>query len=64
MKNMIKQFYTEGFATTFYVKPVKYLNKKIENKKIVKFLSILIKIFYTIIVLLLAGIIFYKKWSL
>lgn len=61
MKEAKKQFYNEGFATLFYKKPVSYLYKKIKNKKIVKFLSILIKIFYTLLVILLAGFILYKK---
>ncbi|MGM9878240.1 MAG: hypothetical protein ACI33S_06310 [Bacilli bacterium] len=49
MKNLIEQFYNEGFATTFYKKPVKYINKKIKNKTLVKILSILIKVLYTVI---------------
>ena len=31
LKDYIKQFYTEGFATTFYQKPTKYVNKKIKT---------------------------------
>ena len=30
MKNYIYQFYNEGFATTFYLKPVNYLKKNIQ----------------------------------
>ncbi len=63
MKEYLKQFYSEGLATTFYTKPVNYLKKKIKNKKIVNFLANLIKILYTILVLLLAGYILYKKLS-
>ena len=63
MKEYLKQFYNEGFATIFYQKPINYLKKKIKNKKIVKFLSILIKLFYTILVLLFAGYVLYKKLS-
>ena len=33
MKNYIYQFYNEGFATTFYLKPVNYLKKNIRNNK-------------------------------
>lgn len=61
MKEYIKQFYNEGFATLFYKKPVEYLDKKIKNKKIVKFLSMCIKIIYTLLVLLFAGYVLYKK---
>lgn len=61
MKEAKKQFYNEGFATLFYKKPISYLDKKIKNKKIVKFISILIKIIYTVLILSLAGYILYKK---
>ncbi len=61
MKEAIRQFYNEGFATLFYKKPVSYLDKKIKNKKVVKFISILIKIIYTILILALAVYILYKK---
>ena len=44
MKEYIRQFYNEGFATTFIKKPVKFLKKHIKNEKIVKILTILIKI--------------------
>lgn len=63
MKDYLKQFYNEGLATTFYMKPVNFLKKRIENKKVVKFLSMLIKILYTMLVLLLAGYILYRKLS-
>ena len=49
LKDYIKQFYTEGFATTFYQKPTKYVNKKIKNKKCSNFINTLIKIVYTIV---------------
>ena len=61
MREYIKQLYTEGFATTFYLKPINYLDKHIKNKKIVKFLSICIKIIYTLVVLLFAGYVLYSK---
>lgn len=61
MKEYLKQFYTDGFATTFYTKPINFLNKKIKNKKVVKFLSFLIKILYTIIVLAFAVYYLYIK---
>ena len=61
MKEAKKQFYNEGFATLFIKKPIKYLDEHIKNKALVKFLSILIKIIYTLLVLFLAGFILYKK---
>ena len=61
MKEAKKQFYNEGFATLFYKKPISFIDKKIKNKIIVKILSIIIKIFYTLLVILLAGFILYKK---
>ena len=60
MKNLKQQFYQEGFATTFYQKPKKKLNT-IKNKKLKNILKILLKIFYTILMILIAGIIFYYK---
>ena len=61
MKDYIWQFYNEGFATNFYLKPIKYLSKKIKNKKVLNFLSLLIKIFYTILAIIFAAIVLYKK---
>ena len=61
MKEFIRQFYNEGLATTFYLKPVNYIDKLIKNKKIVKLLSIIIKIIYTLLVLTFAGYILYSK---
>lgn len=61
MKNLIKQFYNEGLANIFYKRPVNYLNKKIKNKTLVKILSFIMKIIYTVLVLLFAAVIFYKK---
>ena len=61
LKDYIKQFYTEGFATTFYQKPTKYVNKKIKNKKCSKFINTIIKIVYTVLALAVAGIYLYSK---
>lgn len=61
MKEYIRQFYSEGFGSVFYQKPVKYLDNKIKNKKFVKFLSIIIKILYTIIFVSIAFIVLFKK---
>lgn len=62
MKKYIDQFYSEGLATIFYIKPIKYLNKKVENKVVKRVLEIIIKILYTIIVIVFAGYVFYKKF--
>ncbi len=61
MKEYIKQFYNEGLATIFYLKPLNYLKKNIKNEKIIHILSIIIKIIYTLIALSIAGYILYKK---
>lgn len=64
MKEYIYQFYNEGFATTFCVRPINFLNKHLKNKKIMKILSVLIKIIYTIFVLILAWMAFWDKYPL
>lgn len=61
LKDYIKQFYTEGFATTFYQKPTKFISKKVKNKKFSKFINTLIKIIYTVVALAVAGIYLYNK---
>jgi hypothetical protein len=61
MKEYIKQFYNEGLATIFYKKPIAYIDKNIKNKNIVKFISLIIKIIYTILAICFAGYILYKK---
>ena len=40
MKEFIKQFYNEGFATTFIKKPERFLKKHIKNKKMFNLLMI------------------------
>ena len=64
MKDYIEQFYNDGLATTFYLKPVKFIEKKIKNKNIVKFIKLLIKIIYTILVLIFAWFAFWSKYPL
>ena len=64
MKNYIAQFYNEGLATTFYLKPVNYINKVIKNKTLCKIINGLIKVVYTVLVLFLAWIIFGDKFPL
>lgn len=61
MREYIKQIYSEGLATTFYLKPLNYLKKKIKNEKVFDILSKIIKIIYTLLILLLAGYILYRK---
>ena len=61
MKEYIKQFYNEGLATIFYKKPIAYIDKKIKNKNMVKIISLIIKVIYTILVISFAGYILYKK---
>ena len=61
MREYIKQIYTEGLATTFYLKPLNYLKRKIRNKKVFYIISMIIKIIYTLLILLLAGYILYRK---
>ncbi len=58
MKEYIKQFYSEGLANTFYIKPLNYLKKHIKNKKILKCFSLILKTIYTIFCIILAIILF------
>ena len=64
MKDYIEQFYNDGLATTFYLRPVKFIEKKIKNKKVVNFIKILIKIVYTALVLIFAWFVFLSKYPL
>ena len=64
MKDYLNQFYNEGLGTTFYLKPVNYIKRKIKNPKNQKYIELIIKIIYTILVLLFAIYIFIKKWPL
>ena len=64
MKNYIHQFYNEGFATTFYLKPIRFIKKHIKNESTVKVLSLLIKIIYTIAMIIVAIITFKKQYPL
>ena len=60
MKSIKKQFYTEGFATTFYQKPKSKINK-IKNEKVKNTLSSLFTFIYTLIMIIIAAIILYVK---
>ena len=64
MKDYINQFYNEGLATTFYLKPISYINKIIKNKTMCKVVGIVIKILYTILVLVFAYYMFLDKYPL
>ena len=61
MKEYFKQIYTEGFGTTFYTKPVNYLKKKIKNKTVLNIIIWLVRIIYTALILVLVGVILYRK---
>lgn len=62
MKDYIYQFYNEGLATTFYLKPLNFINKKFKNKKLVKILKMFIQIIYTVLVLIFAGYMFLESY--
>lgn len=64
MKDYVYQFYNEGFATTFYLKPIEFVSKKLQNKKIVNIISIIIKMLYTLVMIIVALLSFYYKWPL
>ncbi len=64
MKEFIRQFYNEGFATTFIKKPSNFIKRKIKNKSIANTLIILLKIIYTILILLFAIFMFKKQYPL
>lgn len=64
MRDYINQFYNEGLATTFYLRPIKYLKKKFKNEKFLKILLLIIKVIYTVLVLIFAGYMFYRKFPL
>lgn len=61
MKNLVYQFYNEGFGTTFYLKPIKYIDKKVKNKKVSKLLKLIIKVLYTIVFISVGMITLFKK---
>ncbi len=61
MKNLIKQFYNEGLATTFIKRPQRFINKSIKSKSIKNILNTIIYIFYTLFVLSFAGLYLYYK---
>jgi len=64
MKDYIQQFYNEGLATTFYLKPIGLIKKKVKNKNILKVMTFFVKLLYTILVLVFAWYIFWNKYPL
>ena len=62
MNKYIEQFYSEGLATTFYLKPLKLIEKKIKNKTIIVILKVLLKVIYTITAILFAILMFKIKF--
>ena len=64
MRDYIDQFYNEGLAPTFYLKPVKLLSKWIKNKTVLNIFTIIIKVLYTVLVLIFAWYIFWIKYPL
>ena len=61
MKALIKQFYTEGFATTFINKPVNEIKKCTKNKTVINISTFIIKLFYTLIFIAIAIYVLYDK---
>ena len=61
MKELIRQFYTEGFATTFIDKPIDYIKKRTNSKNKIKVYTFIIKLLYTLIFIGLAIYVLYKK---
>ncbi len=61
MKELIRQFYNDGFGYLFYKKPTNYLDKKVNNKTFVKILSFILKIIYTIFIIAFVIYYLYKK---
>ncbi len=61
MKKYKEQFYSEGLATTFYLKPLNFIKKKIKNRKVQKFIICLLKLLYTITMILFASLYIYIK---
>lgn len=59
MKSFIYQFYNEGFATTFCLKPIKLIKKVVKNDTICKILIIFVKLIYTLLMICLAWKLFW-----
>ena len=64
MKDYVWQFYNEGLATTFYLKPLKFIEKYIKNKILFKIIKTLLIVFYTLFVIIVAWFIFWDRYPL
>ena len=64
MKSYIEQFYSEGLATTFYTKPINFVRRFIKNDVLFKLIGIVIKVLYTVFVLMLAWFMFWDRYPL
>lgn len=63
MKNIINQFYNEGFATLFRLKPIGYIKRKTDNETIIKLLSFIISFLYTVAAITLVIILVYNQYN-
>lgn len=64
MKELVRQFYNEGLATTFYLKPINFIDSHIKNKKILRLFKVLILVLYTTTVLSFALYVLLTKLSI
>lgn len=62
MNEYIRQFYNEGLAITFYLKPLKFIKKYVKNKTLSQFLQIILKVIYTIVAITFALFMFKIKF--
>ena len=62
MRSLIYQFYNEGFATTFLLKPINYLSNNIKNKKLINYSTFIIKFLYTILMIFVLALVIYFKY--
>ena len=61
MQELIRQFYNEGLATTFYLKPLAFVSKYVKNEFLLYFFKVIILILYTFGVTLFATYVFLSK---
>ena len=64
MKELVRQFYNGGLATTFYLKPINFVDSHIKNKKILRLFKVLILVLYTTTVLSFALYVLLTKLSI
>lgn len=58
MLDLFQQFYHEGIATTFYLKPINFISKYVKNQLILKFLKIIVFLLYTIFAITFGIVVF------